>query len=1070
MRYTNAHQLWKKLYLRVALPMELSKKTLLSVLLIALSAWTASAAVPYPKITVVTDAQGSMIQVDGKPFMINGMNWDYFPIGTTYNYSLWTQPESVIKEALDKDMSLLKEMGVNTIRQHTGVPARWVRYIYEEYGIWTMIYSSFGRYGVLVDGVWHGNTDYEDPKTAQVLLREAADLVKDYNNTPGILMYMLGNENNYGLFWKGAEAENLPVEDRNSTKQAKALYNTMNSAALAMKKLGASAPIAICNGDLLFLDIIAKECKDIDLLGVNAYRGPSFGDLFDRVKAEYGKPVFFSEFGSDAYNARTQQEAQKEQADVLVSNWNEIYANARGLGKAGNSVGGFTFQFADGWWKNGQNVNLDIHDTNASWSNGAYAFDFVPGENNMNEEWFGICAKGMPDDRGIYDLYPRAAYYALKEIHKINPYEKGQSIGSMTNKIGKVNVTGAVLQARGDKAALDGEKTRLFSISELRGDLSTFSTGGSRTTTADKRPDRPTEFPSFKGFDHMESFYLGVRANPSSNASAEVTVNVLGNVAENPIDEIFYENRGRAHYVLDDAGQYVNLGPVERVKVYSASLNWDTKLFNLYTFYRKPHYHWGYEGDFFGFYPEASYGDNMDIYGGEAPFGTEIEGKKFLKGLKLAFGPELWWGANPAVLAKYQLAIRNYKLTGIFHWDIAQRTGTVTSYVIPRPKNTRAALAVERTFGRFDITVGGLWSGVNLVDRTFQATVDDSPEAIAYTNVVKTSDTFGGKGRIVFNGGKFNAYVQGAYMGLVASGGTQYTRTLTGWSLKDSGSGNQTNALAGFTVQFKNFQIAPNFLWQKPLVGPMPAGIQAPGRIRNILDDPFAVRDNREQTAGELLLTYDPTPGTWMYDWDSDNKEDALFAMSLGFVYRHLPTGMDAAIGILADGRTTFVFPSSAPAHDLWDANLKITSRLTPDLGFIVKGYVGTGQANGDDARLIKRSGIDVDMMYKSIRFKAGAKLNDWGPYDYHRDFNLTYPFQGFADLSTHIGKPKWLASPRMSIGIRGTYRTLDKYSTRYIAGYVSDGNGNFSPSADIPGARKGNEWEIRTYIRFNIF
>lgn len=1067
---TSVYQLWKKLYSKIACHAGLSAGTWLSAILIALSATGVSAAEPYPQITVINDNEGSALLVDGKPFMINGMNWDYFPIGTNYSYTLWTQPDDVIREALDKDMSLLKEMGVNAIRQHTGVPARWVRYIYEKYGIWTMIYSSFGRYGVTVDGVWNGNTDYEDPKTAKVLLAEAADMIKEYNGTPGILMYMLGNENNYGLFWKGAEAENLPVEDRSSTKQAKALYKIMNDAAIEMKRLGATAPVAICNGDLLFIDIIAKECTDIDLLGLNVYRGPSFGDLFERVKNEYGKPVFFSEFGSDAYNARTSQEAQKEQADVLVSNWNEIYSNARGLGKAGNSIGGFTFQFADGWWKHGQDVNLDKHDTNASWSNGAYAFDFVPGENNMNEEWFGICAKGLPDDRGIYELYPRAAYYALKDVHKINPYEKGQTINTVSDKVEKVDLTSSVLKARGDKAALESERNRIFSISELRADFLTYNTGGSHTTTPKDRPDRPTGFPSFKGFDHTESFYLGVKATPVENVAAEVTVNVLGNVAENPIDEIFYENRGRSRYVLDDAGQFVDLGPLTRIQVYSASIDWDANLFKMYTFYRKPHFHWGYEGDFFGFYPEASYGEYMDIYGGQAPFGTELEGKKVLKGLKLAFGPELWWGANPAVLAKYTREFGKYTVTGMFHWDIAQRTGTVTSYVIPQPKNTRASLSVMRKFGRFEITAGGLWSGVNQVGREFQATVSDSPDATAYTNYVKTADTFGGKGRIVYTGGKFNAYVQGAYMGLVAQGGGQYARSLTGWSLKDTGSGNQTNVLAGFTYQIHNFQIAPNFLWQKPLVGPMPNGIEAPGRLRNILEDPFAVRDNREQTAAEILLTYDPTPGTWMYDWDSDNKEDASFAMSMGFVYRHYPTTMDAAIGILADGRTTFVFPTSVPAHDLWDANFKITSRLTPDFGFIVKGYAGTGQANGNDPRLIKRGGIDADLAFRNIRFKTGVKFNDWGPYDYHRDFNLTFPFQGFIDISTHLGKPKWLGNPRMQVGIRGTYRTLDKYSPRYIAGYVPDGNGDFIPSVDIPGAPKGNEWEIRTYIRFNIF
>ena len=138
-------------------------------------------------------------------------------------------------------------------------------------------------------------------------------------------------------------------------------------------------------------------------------------------------------------------------------------------------------------------------------------------------------------------------------------------------------------------------------------------------------------------------------------------------------------------------------------------------------------------------------------------------------------------------------------------------------------------------------------------------------------------------------------------MGLVANGGADQTKTFTGWRLKDSGSGNQTNFLNWFYISYMgNFQIAPNFLWQKPIVDPMPNDVQAPGRLRNIQDDPFAVRANRETIAGELLLTYDPTPGTWMYEWDNDRAEDAKFAMNAGFVYRHHPTTQDAAIGFLA--------------------------------------------------------------------------------------------------------------------------------------------------------------------------
>ena len=201
------------------------------------------------------------------------------------------------------------------------------------------------------------------------------------------------------------------------------MYRLLNEAAKIVKTIDPSRPVAMCNGDLVFLDIIVEECKDIDIFGVNSYRGDSFDTLFQVVKEKYGKPLMFTEFGSDAYNSVTMQEAQREQAAILLNNWEEIYLNAAGQGLSGNCIGGFTFQFSDGWWKSDQEKNLDIHDTHASWANGGYKFDFIKGKKNMNEEWFGICAKGMPNDKGLYELYPRIAYKVLSKVHRINPYE-----------------------------------------------------------------------------------------------------------------------------------------------------------------------------------------------------------------------------------------------------------------------------------------------------------------------------------------------------------------------------------------------------------------------------------------------------------------------------------------------------------------------------------------------------------------------------------------------------------------------------------------------------------------------
>lgn len=1042
---------------------------------LALSLLAVSAMAQTDRVSVANHQDGMRLVVNGNDFFINGMNWDYFPVGTNYTYSLWKQPDDIIRAALDTEMPMLKNMGVNAVRQYTGVPAKWIRYIYEKYGIYTMLNHSFGRYGLTLGGAWVGNTEYADPRTRDLLLAEVKAMAEEYKGTPGLLLYLLGNENNYGLFWEGAETEDIPVQDRKSTARATAMYKLFNEAAVAMKNIDQSHPVALCNGDLLFLEIIAKECRDVDIFGTNMYRGISFGDAFQRVKDEYKKPILFTEFGADAFNARDNEEDQQSQAYYMIGNWKEIYENVAGLGKAGNSLGGFTFQFSDGWWKFGQTSNLSVHDNNASWSNGGYANDFAAGDNNMNEEWFGICAKGPTNERGLYQLYPRAAYYALKEAHRLNPLAKGTTLASVESHFSNIQPVDAFIKARGDKAALVGEQTKKVRMSELRADLYTFSTGGKLTSTPkDPIPGR-VSYPDQTGFDHMQSVFIGVEAKPSENLRANVSFNILGNVAENPINEIFYENRGRIRTVQsfnigNNTNSAIELSDAERLKVYRADISWNTTHFDLKGFYRTGHYHWGYEGDFFGFYPEANYGPNIDIYNGDAPFGFEFTGKKGFKNLKVAFGPQLWWGANPAILAKYSRQIGKFDVTGIFHEDLDTQAPAVSSLAVPIPPTRRASLHLKRKMRHFGVELGGIWSNSNRVGEVFQVTRENSEGEIeVFQDETTMNDTWGGKLKLTYASGPFQWYAQGSAQGILAQGGADYTKTFTGWRLKDSGNGNQLNFLSGFTIGVGNLQIAPNFLWQRPIEGPMPANLPAPGRPRNILDDPFAVRSNRETVAGEILFTYDPTPGTWMYEWDNDVAEDARFAISSGFVYRHLPTTQDAAIGILGDGRTIFAFPGAAPAQDLWEAYARIVSKISPDFGFITNLFAGTAQANGSDDRLIKRFGGDLRTIYKKAKLVTAVKVNDWGPYDYHRDFNLTFPLQLMADISTSLAKPTWFEMPNSRLGIRYTWRSLNQYSPRYCPAMTLDASGQLVCDPTAIGFGNGQEWEVQTYLQINI-
>lgn len=1020
------------------------------------------------KVTIKKDSSGMRLQVDGKDFFVKGMNWDFFPVGTNYTYSLWTQPDDVIRAALDREMSLLRNMGVNVIRQYTGVQPKWVQYIYERYGIYTILNHSFGRYGVNLNGAYIPHTDYADPATRDVILGEVTAMVEEFRDVPGLLLWLLGNENNYGLFWGGAATEDIPVGETLESVRAQHMYSLFSDGIALIKQKDNKHPVAIANGDLLFLDIIADKIKNLDIFGTNMYRGYTFTDAFDKVKEKLNVPILFTEFGSDAFNAKENREDQLMQAKYLHANWKDIYEHAAGAGKTGISIGGMTFQFSDGWWKQGQEFNLDVHDITASWANGGYKEDLVEGSNNMNEEWFGICAKGPTDQNGLYELYPRAAYYTLKRVNTLNPYKPGMNLSIIENHFGNIDPFSDFITARGDKAALQAERTGKVRLSGLRMEFETFNTGGEKITTPDDPVPGSSSRPAFLGFDHLQSFYAQIEAKPSENVRGQVEINMLGNVPLNPIDEIFYENRGTQKTVKTNEGTTTLYGN-ERLKIYKASITWESPVFKLDGFYRTGHFHWGYEGDFFGLYPEANYGENHDIYNAAAPLGFEVAGKQVFDGLKIAFGPELWWGANPAVLVKYRRQLGAFDMTGIYQEDLAKQSGAVSSFAVPLPPTRKATLHVKYTYGVFGVEAGGIWGGNTKVGNTFQLVTGSSGNYTVYQDKIKASDAFGGKLKVTFSNGPFNWYAQGGAMGLVADGGVNPALTFTGWRLKDAGTGNQYNFLSGFAYTIDSWQIAPNFLYQKPIEGPIPGDVPAPGRPRNILSDPFAVRANRETIAGELLINFDPTPATWLYSWDSDIREDALYAFSAGFIFRHQPTTQDAAIGILADGRTLFAFPGAPMARDVWETYARIISKLGKNVGMIANIYGGTGEPNGSDSRLIHRYGGYFRFIMNSIRLTASVKINDWGPYDYHKDFNLTYPLQLMADVSANLGTPQWFELPQTRIGLRGTWRSLDKYSSRYQPVMMLNEAGNLVPSLNSPGQPEGNEWEIRTYLHFSI-
>ena len=1007
-----------------------------------------------PEVRVVNDESGSRIQVGGRDFMVLGMNWDYYPTGTNYSYDFWGQPDEFIRAALGREMPLMKAMGVNVIRQYVGIPPRWVKYIYETYGIWTVINHPLGRYGFSFDGVWTPVVDYSNPKQKAAIQADFLRTVDQFKGTPGMLMWLLGNENNYGLSWRSFEIEALPVGERN-TARARHLYRFFGEVIDATHAHDATRPVAMANGDIQYLDLIAQECRNLDVFGTNVYRGISALDLFEKVKVKLGKPIVFTEFGSDAFNARDMREDGEMQARYLIGQWQEIYEQSAGKGRVGNCAGGMVFQWSDGWWKYKQETNLDVHDTNASWPNGGYD-DYVKGNNNMNEEWWGICAKGVADGRGLYDLYPRAAYYALQKAWRLDPYAAGTDLATIRAHFASVDAASSEVSARGNHAALlasEGDRVRLTGV---RMQLETISTGAVGTTTpaSGASPALP------QGLDHLQSFYVDMKASPAPNVTGTLSLNILGHVPENPIDDIFYEKRGKPVTITAD-GAPTDLQGIERLKVYGATVAWDEPLFRLDGFYRTGHYHWGYEGDFFDLYREANYGPNLDTYNADAPIGFEVAGKKMLTGLKMAFGPQLWWGANPTIMAKYQRQVGRFATTTMAQYDLARQTeiAGVSSGAFSVPQARKVSLHAASWVGPFQAEVGGLWAGQEKVGDTFYV-LDRAPGRadVVRTDHVFRSDAFGARLRMTLERGRFRWYGQTARMGLVADGGSQQIMTYTGWALKDCGSGNQTNVISGFTYNMGDFQFGPNVLWQKPTVGPIPADVDhltyptVNPRNVSLNGDPFAVRANREMTGVEFVIGYDPTPATWLWAWDNDLREDARLAASLSLVHRHMPTTQDAASGLFFFGGALHqgVFPGAPSPHDLWDARLRLVSKLDPITRVVAVLYAGTSESNGSDDRVVKRMGVDARVSRGSIALAGAVRIDDYGPYDFHRDFNLTYPLQLMGDLSHTLGGARWLGLHQSSLGVRATYRTLDAYSPHY----------------NDPTGLEGYEYEVRTYLR----
>ena len=229
--------------------------------------------------------------------------------------------------------------------------------------------------------------------------------VSFYKNHPAILMWSLGSE------WNIKQSDGYYFGKFSTMREA---ADATQKAAALIKTLDANHPVSTIYGIDFDVDRLPLTdmpswvntvCTSVDVWGLNVYRGDTFGNLFSAWKSITGKPMFISEFGTDAFNTTSQtlppmgtvDEAM--QAKWTLSLWNDILRHSSAANASNVAIGGSVFEWNDEFWKVADPPGMQQTD----------GFPLAGGHPDgfANEEYFGIVTIDRAT-RQIYDALKAA--------------------------------------------------------------------------------------------------------------------------------------------------------------------------------------------------------------------------------------------------------------------------------------------------------------------------------------------------------------------------------------------------------------------------------------------------------------------------------------------------------------------------------------------------------------------------------------------------------------------------------------------------------------------------------------
>lgn len=353
----------------------------------------------------------SLLDESGNPLIIRGVCYSPTPIGRgVWDMNLYSDDPSVRFVDAEK----MQQMGANTLRMyHPGSDVegtqKFIRQLYKLYSMYTIFPLPLEMQGA----------DYSSAQFRKTIKKDILKMVREYKDTPGIVVWLLGNEIDYFFtddkaYWDTKEIRDTASPYRKSCARAKIVFDFANEIAREIKEIDKNHPVGLSLGKLDYFGMLKDSISNIDFIGLNYYQGKTFNTVWNQTR-KVDKPVLITEFGYDSYNTKIEAEDEEMQAKFIVSLWNDILKNTSSVSSSAVSLGGCIFEWTDEWWK-AEGGDPSIHDTNGSWVNPSWP-DFVPDKPNVQEEWFGVMKleKSANNNSTIDTRVPKKIYFKLKE-------------------------------------------------------------------------------------------------------------------------------------------------------------------------------------------------------------------------------------------------------------------------------------------------------------------------------------------------------------------------------------------------------------------------------------------------------------------------------------------------------------------------------------------------------------------------------------------------------------------------------------------------------------------------------